>query len=348
MSYRANQSAQAAHSSLLSSIAAMDSAKHNAVLWFADILARKLYRELGYSSMQQYSTEALSFSRTRFFDFNQLAQKLDQLPAVKAQVASGELGYTKARELIKVASPQTEDQWLKAASELSRQELEQKVARVKKKAAQRKKSAQVELLPSPPEARLAAAVPVRVGVSMTAEQAARYEALWQQLGTSPNAEDLLEAMAVLVEERGTSKSASGSKNDSCAPESPRGNNRPTTQIHIHQCPDCGATEANHRPLDRPDRERLTCDSAIAVPGGRNTTTIPPKTRREVLARDRHRCQAPGCTHTRFLEVHHRKPRHLGGTNKAENLITLCAACHRLWHERQPMPQAQGLNPSPIT
>jgi len=348
MSYIANQPARAVHAELLSSIKAMDSAKHNAVLWFADIMNRKLYRELGYSSMQQYATAALEFSRTRVFDFIRLAQKLDQLPAVKAQVASGELGYTKARELIKVASPQTEDRWLKAAHELNRQELEQKVARVKKKASQRKKSAQVELLPSPPEAQLAAAVPVRVGLAMTAEQAARYEALWQQLGAAPNAEDLLEGMAVLVEERGTLNATSDSQKESCNPKSPRGNNRPPVQIHVHQCPDCGAAATHGRPLDRPDRERLTCDSAIAKPGHRNTTTIPPRTRREVLARDRHRCQAPGCNHTRFLEVHHRKPRHLGGTNEPDNLITLCAACHRLWHERQPMPQAQGRNPSPIT
>ncbi|MCK9995977.1 MAG: HNH endonuclease, partial [Candidatus Krumholzibacteria bacterium] len=60
---------------------------------------------------------------------------------------------------------------------------------------------------------------------------------------------------------------------------------------------------------------------------------PPRTRREVLARDQHRCQAPGCGRTRFLEVHHIKPRHQGGSNTTENLMTLCASCHRLWHER---------------
>jgi 5-methylcytosine-specific restriction endonuclease McrA len=69
------------------------------------------------------------------------------------------------------------------------------------------------------------------------------------------------------------------------------------------------------------------------PEKRNTSTIPPATRRKVLARDRHRCQAPGCEHTKFLEVHHVESRADGGGNKPENLITLCSACHRLWHEK---------------
>jgi 5-methylcytosine-specific restriction endonuclease McrA len=55
-------------------------------------------------------------------------------------------------------------------------------------------------------------------------------------------------------------------------------------------------------------------------------------RREVLARDRHRCRRKGCRHTRFLEVHHLVPRRQGGRNEPENLVTLCTGCHSLWHE----------------
>ncbi|MEN8008399.1 MAG: HNH endonuclease, partial [Candidatus Krumholzibacteriota bacterium] len=75
-----------------------------------------------------------------------------------------------------------------------------------------------------------------------------------------------------------------------------------------------------------------CDAAVCKHKGRNTTTIPPRVRREVLARDKNRCRAPGCGRTRFLEVHHINPRQHGGTNHPENLVTLCGSCHRLWHE----------------
>ncbi|MBU2502534.1 HNH endonuclease, partial [bacterium] len=65
--------------------------------------------------------------------------------------------------------------------------------------------------------------------------------------------------------------------------------------------------------------------------------------RRVLARDGHRCQGPGCTNTRFLEVHHVLPRARGGTNRPDNLITLCSACHRHIHDKaqgMPAPEAR--------
>ncbi|MCB9513003.1 MAG: HNH endonuclease [Candidatus Latescibacteria bacterium] len=69
------------------------------------------------------------------------------------------------------------------------------------------------------------------------------------------------------------------------------------------------------------------------PWGDPPRTLTPALRRKILARDGHRCQGPGCTSTRYLEVHHRKPRANGGTNDPSNLITLCSACHQLHHER---------------
>jgi 5-methylcytosine-specific restriction endonuclease McrA len=114
-------------------------------------------------------------------------------------------------------------------------------------------------------------------------------------------------------------------------------NRPPVQIHVHEDAKTGRmtvqTDLGERELSKTESERMHCDAAVCNEGGRNTTTIPPRVRREVLARDQHRCQALGCGRARFLEVHHIKPRNQGGSNKSENLMTLCAACHRLWHER---------------
>jgi len=338
VTFQLHQSAPIAHARLQAAVQAMDRAERCAVLWFADIDRRALYRDLGYASMPQYAVEALGFSKTRTNDFLRLARRLDDLPAVKASVAAGELGYTKAREIVKVASPRTERLWLEDAQALNRRDLERKVARVKAKARRRSNAAQIEMLPPPPEAPLAADVPVRVSVTMTAEQAARYRSLWEQLGRAPNAEDLLAALAGLAE--GTSNDATACEERRSAKSTPRGV-RPPVQIHVHRCPDCDSMVVDGRTLDRADRERVACDAAVAAPGGRNTTTIPPRVRREVLARDRHRCRAPGCDHTRFLEVHHVVPRSCGGTNDATNLVTLCSACHRLVHERRTSAWIQG-------
>lgn len=54
-----------------------------------------------------------------------------------------------------------------------------------------------------------------------------------------------------------------------------------------------------------------------------------KLRQEVLRRDGWRCQS--CGRQSALQVHHVKPRSDLGDDSDENLITLCAACHRLVH-----------------
>lgn len=41
------------------------------------------------------------------------------------------------------------------------------------------------------------------------------------------------------------------------------------------------------------------------------------------------CAAPGCTHTRFIEIHHVEDWATGGLTDLENLLPLCSACHSL-------------------
>lgn len=42
-----------------------------------------------------------------------------------------------------------------------------------------------------------------------------------------------------------------------------------------------------------------------------------------------KCENPNCKTTHPLDVHHIKPRNEGGTNRQNNLIVLCANCHRI-------------------
>jgi hypothetical protein len=319
-----NQPAAKVHSSLRSSLKAMNQAHKCAVLWFAEIMRRHLYRELGYSSINQYAMKGLGFSKTRTGDFIRLGKQLDQLPAVREALTSGELGYTKAREIVTVATPETQDGWLEA-SKGTRKELVHEVKRAKRAA--RVVPGQAELLPVEPTVVAPKELPVRFQMDLTPEQEARRAALVERLhklGGAPTdrGELMLEALAALVDSK---------------EKAPRGAlaSRPPVQIHVHDHGDRMTiqTSAGPRDLGRADAERMRCDAAICRSGGRNTTTIPPRVRREVLARDQHRCQAPGCQRTRFLEVHHKVPRQRGGDNQPENLVTLCGSCHRLWHER---------------
>jgi 5-methylcytosine-specific restriction endonuclease McrA len=53
-------------------------------------------------------------------------------------------------------------------------------------------------------------------------------------------------------------------------------------------------------------------------------------RNQVLERDAWRCQFCGSSDN--LHVHHLRSRDKGGDDCLENLITLCASCHRNVHE----------------
>lgn len=316
----------------------MEKAQHNAVLWFGEIMSRRLFRELGYNSINQYAQQGLGWSRTRTTDFIRLCQKLEALPEVKREVTEGELGYTKIREVVKVADAANEKEWLEVAKKESRRELEKQVKLARRRAADNRQG-QPSLLPSstadadsPPPS----AVTFRFGLELSAEQQARFEALWERihkLGGLPadRVEALLGVMAGYV---ALAENPIGAQAQNLPP---RGGN-PPVQIHVHQCPDCGKTTVQTNggevPLAESEAEKCACDALIHRPGQRSTTTIPPRVRREVLARDRHRCRRKGCGHAHFLEIHHIVPRSRGGSHQPDNLITLCSACHRLWHEKK--------------
>ncbi len=61
-----------------------------------------------------------------------------------------------------------------------------------------------------------------------------------------------------------------------------------------------------------------------------TSTISPKLRFEILERDGFRCQLCGTTaqHRSRLEIDHKIPKKLGGSDEPENLWTLCFSCNR--------------------
>jgi hypothetical protein len=71
------------------------------------------------------------------------------------------------------------------------------------------------------------------------------------------------------------------------------------------------------------------------------------TERTILERDDYRCQAPGCTARKHLEVHHIVFRARGGTDDERNLITLCHAHHHHAVHRETL-RVAGTAPSGLT
>jgi len=174
--------------------------------------------------------------------------------------------------------------------------------------------------------------PIALTMHMPPVQRARFEALMEKARKQGHVardaareEILLSALEALVE--------SEPENDG---ECTRVHSGSPYQIVVHRCDQCVQTRVmaagEEHQVSGAQAEAIACDARVLAPDKRNRSTIPPAVRRRVLARDGYRCRAPGCTHTHFLEVHHLKPRTAGGSNQAENLVTLCSSCHRVAHE----------------
>jgi hypothetical protein len=449
--YEPNLPARQVHERFTRTLEEAESVRKNLVLWFADLYRRKLYLELGYTSVYAYTAERHGFSRSRCTQFIRLAESLSRLPALRASLAAGEMPWTKAREVVKVATPRTEQAWVKEAQRSSRRTLEKRVAAARGRAKEERGSARdqgrLSLTSSSamtggvagrrdthdrtgdrrggpdrgPDsgvpAALAREIPEEVRLRFSALRYAEYGALVEKLrklGWREPVEDLIVAgLAALAAEGRTSArkgAAPGIGHDSApssALESPAdaggidraqgaapgtldgaggidraqraapgtldgAGGRPAGaagpaevhprviagkesfdaagvaevrtrvftdapyQVVIRRCETCGKGEVltgrGPRSLPPAELRAVLCDARVHRPGERNQAAIPPARRREVLERDGHRCRVPGCGSTHFLSVHHIEPRSAGGSNAPENLVTLCASCHRAIHE----------------
>ncbi|MFH1844545.1 MAG: HNH endonuclease [bacterium] len=290
---------------------------------------------------------------------------------MKHCVATGEIPWTKARIISGVATVATQGDWIREAERSNCRQLEARVRqaklggrrRAKVMVTQARETVQSERAEAAGEDVPTASVPRTVAATesdqpallpeikplpaaesrlpvtlrFTPEQFARFEVLLEtrrkQGDRSSREELLLAGMEALV-----GSPAEGADPAATTTESTRVQNENHYQVVVSKCPDCGcgtvATSRGDRRLNPAAVLAIECDSRVWKPGGPNRASIPPGIRRTVLVRDGFRCQAFGCERTHFLEVHHRVSRQRGGSNRPDNLITLCSGCHQQVHERE--------------
>jgi 5-methylcytosine-specific restriction endonuclease McrA len=119
-----------------------------------------------------------------------------------------------------------------------------------------------------------------------------------------------------------------------------GDDAPTAEryrIIVEHCPSCGKTEGVAAELPDTVEATALCDAEVIDlchddTRGHHQHSVPPATRRAVLARDRYCCRVPGCRNRLWLEVHHVVFAQDGGSHRESNLITLCSTHHGLLHD----------------
>ncbi len=292
------------------------------------------YTERGHTSVIAYGEAELDLTPRQTRDLVFVAKHMRTLPALEEAFRTGQIGYTKAREVARIATPETDAVWTQRAAETTNRALERQVAAAE----------QGDAPPANPDAEPGPAR-VRVTVVMSAADADVLAATFARLrldggfGTDVEHGTLLAEMArrtLALLESDQADTADGAKTNSSA-------QTPTAErfrVALHRCPDCEKTHVGD-PRDRhhADATDLACaecdaewlDLTAPDPAPRVKHAIPPATRRRVFEQYGHRCAVPHCRNRMWLDLHHIRPRHAGGDHRPANLACLCSVHHQMVH-----------------
>ncbi len=306
---------------------------------------------LGYSNIRDYAAKEGGLREAQCRAFLKIGARLDDLPLMREALEKGSLSWHKASLIVNQVDPEREAELIAVArslttSRLRNGPLDQPVVPPHDTTASLPPSTSAA-----PQARTAARPqpeppdPMATPKVLTQEQPAADQDKPGSGQTCHFCHFTLKftpeqyALVSRLLEAAKGKTKEQKILDALAAEN--GKNPRTTLPYllvIMQCPSCGmATIPSNRgeiAVPKPLLEAAHCDAAIEDPSGNRRRTIPPRLRRQALQRARFSCEARNCTHTQFLEVHHRRPTAAGGTNSLDNLIVLCSHCHRRLHENE--------------
>ncbi|MCB9559281.1 MAG: HNH endonuclease [Kofleriaceae bacterium] len=277
----------------------------------------ELHRRSGYATLLEYLERTLGYGPRAARERLRVANALQVLPATAAALARGDHAYSAVRELTRVCRQDTERAWLDAVAGKTVHEIEAMVAG--------RKPGDLPGDPVDPE---------DVRKTLVMEVSAETFAVWRdarlalelERGEPVSDDEVLRTVCLdrLAGARGAGRAAG----------------RAAFQIALMVCPACerATQDGGGRAVEVPARvaARARCDARVIgrVDGAtveKATSTIPPRVRAAVIARDHGRCRVPGCRSSRWIEVHHVRPRARGGRHTLDNLICLCGGHHDAVH-----------------
>ncbi|MBU2503247.1 HNH endonuclease [bacterium] len=356
-------------------LAAFDGLKQNlvrTVFYLRAVIDGKIHNLLGYSRITDYAKHYAGLSPRQTQELLVLGKRLSDLPLIAAALERGDLSWSQAREIVRQANREDQQQWVDVARSVSRRELRERIRRGSPEpppmsttpqlptpprqllpgsqgsqapgcspasAAPLSHDAGDALLPRPKHARAAPptrrlAAPATLSRPIDNEQHLRIKMTAEQYAVW---ESLLENLR--RQNPGLTPVQAMLDNLSAAYAAPQNSGtRSPYLVVLLVCPECGKARI---PTSRGEAEAGSsllaaahCDAVIENPDGTRRQVITPRLRRLALRRSRYACEAGNCRHTRFLEIHHRVPVVGGGRTELDNLIVLCSRCHRLLHERE--------------
>ncbi|MBW2258436.1 MAG: HNH endonuclease, partial [Deltaproteobacteria bacterium] len=305
--------AEALHARILDAHAAYRRSERDLALLLAKMASEKLFLVLGYASLRDYGEQVLDLSPRKTRGLAAVGRGLSDLPAVDAAFSSGEIGWTKARELLRVVTTENEASWVERAKQATSRELERMVS-----VSRPGDEPTDDALKGPSRQRLV------LEMDATEAEMIRVALAAMRAATGVSREEVSDGTLL-------AQMAQRAIHDIEGEAAPTGERYRTV---LEYCPRCKHTTAVDSEVSDTHVGLADCDGEVMEmrPGPRRGhvgRTIPPTTRRAVLHRDGYRCKVPGCTNRLWLDVHHTHELSRGGDHREETLISLCSAHHGL-------------------
>jgi hypothetical protein len=275
-----------------------------------------------------------------------VARALESLPKVAAAMERGQLSYSKAREITRVATAETEDFLLSIAEHGTAQHVEKLVRAYRRcqdaeelsREARQQQSRCVSFRHDDDGSLiLSCRLPAEAGAIVLKALDLAVENV--PAGTPPERVSFsarrADALALVAE----------SFVGHAAIEAP-GTDRHQIVVHVARETlrdrTAGCCEFEHGPsIAAETARRMACDASVVeitedenggpLDVGRKTRTISAPLRRLLNARDKG-CRFPGCANARYIDAHHVQHWANGGETKPGNLVSLCRFHHRAVHE----------------
>jgi hypothetical protein len=252
-----------------------------------------------------------------------VGRALRALPQIEQALVSGELTYSRAREVTRVAHPDDESAWLALARTLPMRTLEKRVVEA---AGHRPPSRTAD----PAIVRWTSPAAVEIRWMLPADTWALLERAME--GARRASESSLcdaEALAAVARDALSQQNAGADTTD------------PRHTVVLYECQGCGLTEldtgAGAVELEGGAAEALGCGARLCdlrTEGRfvRRGGPLPRAIERAVRLRDRNTCRVPGCHRRRYVDVHHIALRSEDGEHSRNNCLCLCTTHHGLLHD----------------
>ncbi len=273
--------------------------------YLLEMSRRRGYEKFGYKDVWDYASARFGYSSRKTHYFLGLAHSLERLPKLLKALADGEIGWTKAYQIARVADPETEEEWLEKAKDMSVRDLEEMIKRRKTNGSR----------------------PVKLW--MTKEMAELWDFAIEVCRMSTGAQhSQMQCLEFMIGEFLATWSYEANRHVKLVEET------------AEEAKNGGSDDLNPaKELTEEETlqiEKRICPDNDDLPSAALNYRCPPGWM-EIIERDSYKCVYPGCESRSGLHPHHIEFRSRFGTKtRAErdapsNQLTVCALHHRMLH-----------------